>query len=117
MCNVIMRTRTLDRVESVVRAPVRRAELGMTPQEILCSNEIVNTRYKSNSILNSLVPSGEVYSNIVGMDLVMLTRDDGQLYIDEVTVIGARGDYYIVKFKEDGLCYSVLKSRVLFARY
>ena len=117
MCNFIMRTRTLDRVESVVRAPVRRAEIGMTPQEILCSRDIVNTRYKSNSILNSLVPSGEVYSNIVGQDLTMITRTDGDLYIDDVTVIGQRGDYYVVKFKEDGLCYSVLKSRVTFARY
>lgn len=116
MCNRIMRTRTLDRVRKEVHAPLRAGSRDMTESQ-LATAPIVNGggRFKSGSILNSPGNRCVSYTDIAGQHVLMFTRMDGYLYVDEITVIGERGNYYIVDI--DGAYYSILKSMTSFVRY
>lgn len=116
MCNQVMKTRTLKRVKTEVHAPLREYVEGKTPLELSVA-PIVNAggMYESSSLLNSPYNKFVRYSDLAGMTVLMISRVGSFYYRDVVTIVGERGNYYIVTI--NGVHYSVSKSIVTFVRY
>lgn len=115
MSNYIKKTKEDAEYNPIVYAPIRAVSEGMKTEEYARA-PIMNvvSAFESSSILSMLDSRSKQFSDISGMAVTMSCHVQDKYTEDEVTVVGERGNFYIVEI--DGVKYSVNKGCATFIK-